>query len=275
MTGSLRAELLVLRKRAATWILLGIWVALALVFAYAVPYVTSLDRPGEGPPAALLPEELVGNLMGGFPFFGGVLALVLGVLAAGGEYGFGTVKTLFTQGPGRLRVLGAKLLALGIALVPFVLTVFAAGAAVSWAIAASEGANVAWPSAWLVVRGLAAGWLVLAVWAALGVLLGVVSRGTGLAVGIGILYALVVEGLLSALASQVGVLDRLVELFVRANAYSLAVGLGASSDDVADNGPGSFSGPFVGGWQAVLLLVVYTAAFVAAAGWLVRRRDVV
>ena len=46
MTGSLRAELLVLRKRASTWILLGIWATLALVFAYVVPYATYLnDRP--------------------------------------------------------------------------------------------------------------------------------------------------------------------------------------------------------------------------------------
>ena len=32
------AELLVLRKRAATWILLGIWTLLGVFFAYVVPY---------------------------------------------------------------------------------------------------------------------------------------------------------------------------------------------------------------------------------------------
>lgn len=274
MTGSVRAELLVLRRRASTWILLAIWVVLAIVFAYAVPYATYLDGPGERPPAELLPQQLVGALMGGFPFFGGVLALVLGVLSFGSEYTWGTVKTLLTQRPGRLRVFAAKLIGLAVALVPFVLAVFAAGALASAGVAFREGADMAWPSAWLLVRALAAAWLVLAVWAALGVLLGVVSRGTGLAVGIGILYALVIEGLLSALASQVSVLDRLVELFVRANAYSLAVVLGASSEDAADNGPGSFSGPFVDGWQAVVVLAAYTVAFLFAAGWLVRRRDV-
>jgi ABC-2 type transport system permease protein len=275
VTGSLRAELLVLRKRTSTWILLGIWVTLALVFAYAVPYATYLNRSTPTNLADVLPENLVGTLMGGFPFFGGVLALMLGVLTFGSEYGWGTLKTLFTQRPGRVHVFGAKLLALGAALVVSVLVVFALGALASYAIAVREGADLSWPSLWLLLRGLAAGWLILAVWAAFGVLLAVLFRGTALAVGVGILYALVIEGLLSALATQVSLLDPLVELFVRASGYSLVVGLGASAEDAGDRGPGSFSGPFVGQDQALLVLVSYLALFVLVAGWLLRRRDVV
>jgi ABC-2 type transport system permease protein len=214
-------------------------------------------------------------LMGGFPFFGGVLALMLGVLTFGSEYGWGTLKTLLTQRPGRLRVFGTKLLALAVTLVAFVLVVYALGALASSGIALREGADVAWPSTWLLVRGLAAGWLILAVWAAFGVLLAVLARGTALATGIGILYALVIEGLLSALASQVSLLDNLVEFFVRANGYSLVVGLGVSSNEVGDNGPGSFSGPFVDAGQALLVLGVYGTAFLLLAGWLLGRRDVV
>jgi ABC-2 type transport system permease protein len=274
VTGSLRAELLVLRKRASTWILLGIWVTLALVFAYVVPYATYLNRPTPDSLADVLPKNLVGTLMGGFPFFGGVLALMLGVLAVGSEYGWGTLKTLFTQRPGRLHVFGAKLLSLAGTLIAFVLVVFALGALASYAIAVREGAEVSWPSMWLLLRGLAAGWLILAVWAAFGVLLAALFRGTALAVGVGILYALVIEGLLSALATQVSLLDPLVELFVRASGYSLVVGLGASAEDAGDRGPGSFSGPFVGGEQALLVLVSYLAVFVLVAGWQLRRRDV-
>lgn len=270
----MRAELLVLRKRASSWILLGIWVTLALVFAYVVPYAQYLNRPSPDGLADVLPENLVGTLMGGFPFFGGVLALMLGVLTFGSEYGWGTLKTLFTQRPGRLHVFGAKLLALAATLVAFVLVVFALGALAGYAIAVREGAEVSWPSLWLLLRGLAAGWLILAVWAAFGVLLAVLFRGTALAVGVGILYALVIEGLLSALATQVSLLDPFVELFVRASGYSLVVGLGASAEDAGDRGPGSFSGPFVGGEQALLVLVSYLAVFVLVAGWPLRRRDV-
>jgi ABC-2 type transport system permease protein len=274
MIRTVSAELLLMRKRPSTWILLGIWAALALTFAYVVPYIQYTNDSGRSSLADLLPESLVGTLLAGFPFFGGVLALMLGVLTAGSEYGWGTLKTLFTQGPGRLHVFAAKLIAVAATLAVFVLVAFALGAVSSWAIAAAEGADVTWPSAWLLVRGLAAGWLIFAAWGALGMLLAVLTRGTALATGIGILYAFVIEGLFSALANEVSVLDRLVEFFVRANGYSLVTVLGVSPDDLGDQGPGSFSGPFVAGGQATLVLLAYTAAFVAVAAWLLRRRDV-
>jgi ABC-type transport system involved in multi-copper enzyme maturation permease subunit len=254
--------------------LLGIWTLLALLFAYVVPYVQYLNGSSRQPLSDPLPQHLVGTLMGGFPFFGGVFALQLGVLAVGSEYGWGTLKTLFTQRPGRLHVFAAKLLALAVTLVPFVLVVYALGALSSYGIALHEGADTSWPSAWLVLRGLGAGWLILAVWAAFGIFLAVVSRGTSLAVGIGILYSLVIEGLLSALAGEVSLLDRLVEFFLRANGYSLVAALGVSAGDVADRGPGSFSGPFVGGTQALLVLASYLTVLLMASGWLLRRRDV-
>ena len=98
MTRNVTAELLILRKRAATWILLGIWTLLGVFFAYVVPY--ALD-PEDSPVglAEFLPESLAGTLIAGFPFFGGVFALMLGVFAVGSEYGWGTLKTLFTQRP--------------------------------------------------------------------------------------------------------------------------------------------------------------------------------
>jgi ABC-type transport system involved in multi-copper enzyme maturation permease subunit len=274
MIRTVSAELLLMRKRPSTWILLGIWAALALTFAYVVPYVGYLNDSGSQPLSDVLPQNLVGTLMAGFPFFGGVLALMLGVLTFGSEYGWGTLKTLFTQGPGRLQTFAAKLVALAVALVPFVLFVYALGAVASYVIALREGADTGWPSASLLLQGLAGGWVILAAWTALGVLLAVVSRGTALAIGIGILYAFVVEGLLSALAGEVGALDGLVEFFLRANGYSLVAALGVSAEDVSNNGPGSFSGPFVAGGQATLVLVVYTLVFGLVAGWLLRRRDV-
>jgi ABC-2 type transport system permease protein len=273
MTRTVTAELLVLRKRAATWILLGIWTLLGIFFAYVIPY--ALDP--EDAPAGVeqyLPESLAGNLIAGFPFFGGVFALMLGVFAFGSEYGWDTLKTLFTQRPGRLRVFAAKLAALGLVLLPFVLTLFVAGAVASYVIAQIEGAPVDWPSAWLLVRAIGAGWLILAVWATLGVLLGVVTRGTSLAIGVGILYALVIEGLLSAFADSVSVLEPLTDVFLRANGYSLAAALGASVDSIESSGPGSYSGPLVGSVQALAVLVACIGAFVALTGFLLRRRDV-
>ena len=250
-----------------------------MFFSYVLPYVEYVNGDVEGGPGQvrlqeLLPNALPGHLSGGFPFFGGVFALMLGVLALGSEYGWGTLRTVLVQRPGRLRVFAAKVIALGMGLVPFVVAVFAVGAISSYAIAWNEGIDAGWPSASDVGRALGAGWLILAVWAALGVALGVVSRGTALAIGVGILYALVIEGLISALADQVSLLEPLVQFFLRANAYSLVEGLGGATTGAATNGPGAFSGPYVGGGQALVVLIGYVAAFLLVAGSLLRRRDV-
>jgi ABC-2 type transport system permease protein len=267
------AELLVLRKRAATWILLGIWTVLGVFFAYVVPYALDPEDATDGI-RQFLPESLPGTLIDGFPFFGGVFALMLGVFALGSEYSWDTLKTLFTQRPGRVHVFAAKLAALAIVLVPFVLALFAAGAAASLVIAQIEGAPADFPSAWLLLRAIAAGWLILAAWAALGVLLGVLTRGTSLAIGVGILYALVIEGLLSAFADSVSVLEPLTQAFLRANGYSLAAPLGASVESIESNGPGSYSGPFVASAQALVVLVATAAVFSGLAALILRRRDI-
>lgn len=275
---SVAAELLVLRKRTSTWVLMGVWLLLALLFSYILAYITYRgggDGDFQTPLSSLLPAGLAENLLAGFPFFGGVFALMLGVLTAGSDYGWDTVKTLLTQRSGRHRMFGAKLAALAVGLVPFVLVVFIGGAVASYLIASAENAPVVWPPAWELIQAIGAGWLILASWAAFGVLLAVLSRGTALAIGLGILYTLVVEGLLNALASEVSWLDPLVEYSLRANAYSLVSSLGVGSEGLADNGPGAFFGPFVDGGQAILVLAVYMIGFLAVSAVVFRRRDVV
>lgn len=282
MLGSVSAELLLLRKRVGVWVLLGIWVLLAIVFGYAFPYVTYVTGgdfagpdDGQSNLAEMLPAQLIDTNIAGFPFFGGALVLMLGVLAVGSDYGWGTPKTILTQRPGRLRVFAAKLLALGVALVPFVLLTFAAAALSSGLIAWREGAPMAWPSALDLLQAMGAGWLVLAVWTLLGVLLAVLTRGTALAIGIGVLYTLVLEGLLTAFATQIDALEPLVRGALRANTYSLVRPLGAVLEESTNNGPGSFSGPYVGTTQALLVIAAYLAVFALIAAAVLRRRDVV
>lgn len=274
---SVAAELLVVRKRASTWILLAVWVVLGLLFAYLLPYLTYTGGAGgaqRAPLELMLPHRLADNLLGGYPFFGGVLALMLGVLAIGSDYGWDTLKTLFVQRPGRTRVLGAKLAAIAVALMLFVVASFLSGAVATYLIAGAEDAAVRWPSALELAGGVGAGWFILATWAAFGVLLAVASRGTALAIGLGILYALIIEGLLSALAGQVAWLEAIVEYFLRANAYSLVSASGVPTAAFQDNGPGSFFGPFVGAGQAIVVMAAYAASFLAWSAVLLRRRDV-
>lgn len=273
--GSIAGQILVLRKRMSTWILLAIWVVVATMFAYLLPYLT-YSGGGDGPSqplATLLPGGLADNLLVGFPFFGGVIALMLGVLAIGSDYGWDTLKTQLTQRSGRLHLLFSKVAAIAVMLVPFVLLLFAVGAGASLAIAGAEGAAVQWPSVTELGGALVMGWFILATWAALGVLLAVLTRGTALAIGIGILYTFVIEGIFSALASEVSWLDPLVGYFLRANAYSLVVSTGVPVDLLGDNGPGGFFGPFVSGGQATLVLSAYLTGFLLLSAIVFRGRD--
>ena len=279
MNGSVRAELLMLRKRVSTWVLLGLWSVAAGLFAYVLPYSTlrgGTESFGPPPPdlASLLPDRFTGTAVGGYPFFGGVVVLILGVMTMGGEYGWGTLKTVLSQHPSRLRALGAKLIALGIVLWVFVAASFLISAIASRVIASTEGVDTSWPSLAMTGKALIAAWLIFAVWTSLGVALAIVSRGTSLAIGIGILYGLALEGLAEALLRQVDALEPLVQGLLRANAYSLAAAVGMAEADAAGNGPGSYAGPFVGGLQSTVVLVGLMAAFAAVSAVVLTRRDV-
>jgi ABC-type transport system involved in multi-copper enzyme maturation permease subunit len=243
---------------------------MAAMFAYIVPYINR-DREGV---ADLLPANFTEQTLSGYPFFGGVLVLILAVMAIGSDYGWNVTKTLLTQRAGRLEVFGGKVVALAIWLIPFVIVPFGISLASSVLIAELESGSAALPDGSLIGKSLLAAWLVLAVWAMLGVLLATLSRGTSLAIGIGILYGLVFEGLLGAVLDGVDSLSPLMEGFIRTNAYSLVRPLGVFSEATRDNGPGSFSGPYVSGMQALLVLGIYTIAFAAIAGGIFRRRDV-
>ncbi|MFR9675219.1 ABC transporter permease subunit [Streptomyces sp. TR06-5] len=260
-------------RRPAHWALLAVAVALGLTFGYFIP-LAGVTGAAQGVPNsergldAILPGELVGNSLGGLPVFLGAILLVLGALAIGGEYGWGTWKTVLTQNPSRLAVLGGKLAALAAAALGFVVTLFVTGAVTSAAIAAAEGEPIAWPSAADLVVGLGAGWLIALMWAALGALLAVALRGLALPIGLGLVWVLVVQNLVISLAAPLlGWVDAARLWLPGDNAGSLAASLGAQADT-----PGVAE--LAGSGRATLMVAAYACVFAGLAAWLLRRRDV-
>ena len=272
------AELLKLVRRPATWVLLGLWPSLQLVFGIVIPY-TSYRRGSalEGaPPEALLgrtlPQSLVENAVSGLPMFGGALLLTLGALLAGSEYGWGTLKTLLGQGPGRTVVLAAQLTALAVVLAGTVLAGFALTAAASALVAAAEGAPADWPGAAELARGYGAALLIAVVWGALGMLLGTALRGTALPVGLGLVWVLAIENLIANVAAPLlGFFDALQRVLPGVNAGSLAAAV--SGPGAALDTPGVAA--TVGGAQATGTLAAYLVAIVVLTAVLLTRRDVV
>jgi ABC-2 type transport system permease protein len=272
MSESVRAEGLKIVRRPAVWTLLGVALTLSLTFTYLIPYAGYAGGTG-GPTAdrglaALLPDRLVGNSVGGLPVFLGALMLILGVLVAGSEYAWGTWKTVLTQDPARLRVYGAKLVVAALAALAGVLAVFAAGAVVSAVIAAAEDAPVDWPGAADLLTGIGAGWLVAAMWTALGALLGIALRGVALPVGLGLVWLLAVQNLLSLIAAPL--LDWVAQAqkgLPGPNAGALVAAVGARAGT-----PGVEA--LVGGGQAALVIAAYLVAFAVLGALVLRRRDI-
>jgi len=282
MTGSFTAEILKLAKRPATWVLLGVVLGLELLFGYVLPYSSWLtsdqnfSTQGLNPQAVLagvLPGELVPTSLGGFPVFAGALVLILGALATGSEYGWGTMQTALTQRPTRLAVYGGKLAALAAATLAFVLAVFTLNAAVAGGIAAVESRALDYPSLAELAKGVGSGWLIFGVWCGLGALLGFAFRGVALPIGLGVVWVLGVENLVSAVAGGLLTgLRPLRDLLPGVNAGSLVWSLAPGGGATGDAPPGVTDA--VAGGRASLALVLYLAAFAAAGAALLRRRDV-
>lgn len=267
-------ELSLLVRRTSTWIIVSLYLVMGLFFGYILPYISYRgNRMLDGGIPALnqmLPAQVVAETSSGFAFFGGALVLILAVITFGNEFNWNMWKTLFTQRPGRTRIILAKLAALGALMLPIVLLGFAVNSIASLLIAWAEGASMDWPAIGTFLNATGAGWLILMTWAAFGVVLAILTRGTGLAIGIGILYALVIEGMVSGFAGTISWLKPVTEGLIRANAYSLTDGFGGGTN----GGPGAFSGPYVDVSQAVLVLGLWLVACCGLSLWLMRRRDV-
>jgi ABC-2 type transport system permease protein len=271
------AELLLVRKRTSTWLLLGIAALLTVVFGYVLPYGSYVSEPESERIGAdleeLLPGGSVATALGGFPVYVGLLALIMGALSFGSEYTWGTMKTVFMQQPDRVNVVIAKLAALASALLVFVLTVFFVSTVASFVVALLEGSSLGdLPPPWDYVRGMAAGWLILLLWATLGAAVSVVSRGVALAIGLGIVWGFFVEGLITNFGSDLQTMEAISRLFMRTNAYSLIEPIGATFAEEGE--PGAFGGPFVEPVLALGVIVAYIVAFTGVSALLIRRRDV-
>jgi ABC-type transport system involved in multi-copper enzyme maturation permease subunit len=283
MIASMRAELVRLGRWPTTWVLCGIWLVLNLAFGYLFDYLSYRSEDGGGvlgsdgaaaPEllAQIMPDHAPVTLVQGLPMFGGALLLTLGAVAAGSGYGWGTWKTVFTTGPGRRTALAGTLASLGVLLVGLIVATFALDLAAAFTVAAAESQPAQWPGLADTAQGLGAGLLIGAMWTAAGVLLGTLARGPALAVGLGLVWSLVVENLLRGVAGLLGPLEAVTDLLPGTAAGSLAGALGALTQSDPGGTPGVTTA--IGGTAAVVLLGGYLAAFVVATMALTTRRDV-
>ncbi|MEZ0577973.1 ABC transporter permease [Nocardioides sp. MH1] len=278
-TRATRAELLRLRKWPAVWITVGSWLALSLMFGYLFNYLSyrsgdsSFSNEGATKAtllAEMLPASVPDVLVQGMPMFGGALMMVLGAIVAGNGYGWGTWKTVFSQGVDRSATVLGSLVALTAYVVGILAVTLALDLGISLLIAVTESQDVVLPSLSAVLEALGAGFLVLEMWAVVGYALGTVARGPALSVGLGLVWALVIENLLRGVGQLLSWIDALTTVLPGTAAGSLIgsiVGVGGE-----DPTPGVLD--TVSGTRGAITVACYIVVAAAVSVVVVRRRDV-
>ncbi|GAB0101940.1 hypothetical protein JMUB6875_09070 [Nocardia sp. JMUB6875] len=279
LLASTRADLLRLRKWPAFWIVLGTWILLNLTFAYLFNYLAystgSTSRMSNGLPREallqqMLPAAVPEVFTQGMAMFGGALMLVLGALAVGSGYGWGSWKTALTQGPSRVSVIGAVVLSLAVTVFALVVIAFVVDTGVAALIAGTQGQSLALPSAGRIVLGIASGTVILGMWTLAGAVVGAIARGPALAVGLGLVWVLVVENLLRGVAGIFSPIKAITDHMPGTAAGSLAGSLrtvtGPATPGVLD---------ILSRGESLIVLAVYIAAFAGGTVWLIRRRDMI
>ncbi|GBD15129.1 hypothetical protein HRbin26_00015 [bacterium HR26] len=291
MSGILRAELLKVLRRPMTWIALAIVLAilatvqsLLIVLAFLpTPEGTGDDQAG---PARLFVELTVlpGGLANGLNFLPGLGIFALAVVAAsvaGSEFSWGTVVPLFARGADRRAVILAKLLALALVTVIWLLATFILAFVLSAAASLIHLGQI--PLDWLnfdMVQELAIGMgrslLAMLPYLAAAVALALLFRSPAIAMAVVLGYIIVEEVGLAALTAlrpiAGGGLGQLIGLVD-------AAAIGANADRLTGLNTLALS-PLAQGtaiehpYRAALILVAYTVLFAILAILALRSRDI-
>jgi ABC-2 type transport system permease protein len=280
MLSSTRAELLRLLKWPVTWVVVGVWSVMNLFFAYLLSYLTYRTAVADGDLflaraqlADMSLEQLPATLVQGLPMFGGAVVLILAALATGSGYGWTTWKTVFSQGPRRLTAFTGTIAALAIIVTGLVLLTLTLDVLAGIAVQSAESQALVWPAFGSLAEGVGAALLIMLTFTLGGAVLGVIARSPALSVGLGLVWALVVENLLRGVAQLLGPLETITDVLPGTAAGSLAGALGATGP----GGPAGTGTPGVlttlTGTSATWLLVVYAVVFLAGMAVAVQRRD--
>jgi len=249
MRSLVSAELLKLRSTRTAWIPLA---AALIIGVIAVIATTATAGQGGNPPLspAALPDLLRAS---GGQIVDGAVLLAWIVLSAG-EFRHRTSVTTFLGQPRRLRAVSAKLAAAALTGLAVGLLAEALSAATSAAALSAHHVPLAWdqPGA---LGAVVAVPLLAALFGALGAGLGLLLRNTAAAVGLALMWAFVVEGIVPALIHQPGISRWLPE------AAANAVLHGAS--------PAALSAGV-----ALLVLAGYAAVVAGAGAALTARREI-
>lgn len=211
---AVRSELVRLRRPGY---LIG-WYGLTAVFAALINVVmfqvsSEQSGPAGGPgvsfptvDALLDADGIVAGLGAGSSMFG-VVALSFWAIAAASDHSTGLIRVLAAAEPRRWLLVLGKWVALAAMTAAATLVALVVNLAVAPVAASSAGLE---PSDWGTgIAGVAVGaaldlYLALLVWGTIGLALAVLTRSAGIAIGVGVGWVLLLEGVIAAAAADIG-----------------------------------------------------------------------
>jgi len=210
---AVRAEWFKLVRRRALWVTIGLMLVLAVGIEYLLVYVVATHPPARAAGAgvalaaaknALYPASVIKKSVANVSSLIGIFALIVGVLAQGSEYSWGTVKTAWVQLPGRISIVVGQLTSLAILSLVMALALIAVDSLASFLIGTLDSQSSTWPSALDFLKGIGAAWLILYFLAVLGFGLATLFKQSAMAIGLGLAYVLVIENLVFSLLGNLG-----------------------------------------------------------------------
>jgi ABC-2 type transport system permease protein len=287
-----QVEFLKLRKRTMTTILSAI-LAVLVVGMMLLLYVglEALKMAPASAGAQTSPEQLA--QMQETLLFPGAIPMVLGTLAfgvvfllvilaagsVGGEYSWGTVRTMVVNAPGRMRFLLAKLLAISTIGAIWIVGGLIMGVLATVCVTFLLGAQLDFSFVtggylWQVVLMLGATALSIFPYVLLGFWLTVLGRSIlpGIAGGIG--YYFVESIVVDLLRQGGGWLDAVARATPNFSVRSLQAAAFETTTRVGVNTGAAAPTNYLDWWQAVAILFAYSAFFIVFALVVFKRRDI-
>jgi ABC-type transport system involved in multi-copper enzyme maturation permease subunit len=204
----------------------------------------------------------------------------------GGEYSWGTLRTILARGVGRGKFLGAKVLALILVIASWALITVILAAAFGILISLIEGSGFRWDyvnltGLWRFVEVYAKAVYSIIPYLLLAVLCSVIGRSTTVGIVVGILYTLVVDGVLVTVLKFLG--DDWIRIANHSIGTSTKVLLTFYPIEIPNiqNMPPEMQQKIMqqllsmpGQWEAAATILGYCVVFFGIAWYVFKRRDI-
>jgi len=287
MTRLIRAELFKLRRRLMPKVLVSVMVGVMAILYLILLAISRAILDGRGLNMSQGFEAMT-NPLGlpiALPFalsilssFGVVLSVILSASSIGSEYNWRTIRTILICSEGRLKLLGAKLIAVAALVLLGMVIGLATGFTMSLITTAIGGYAFDFSFAtgaylWDVFLQFWRTFYVLIPYLLLGFLLSIAGRSVmpGIALGIGAFFLeSVVTGFMRAADGWVA---RVPDYLLIANVRVITA-MGSSPPLIGTGIEGDIANQAPGTAHAFITLALYSLAFMALAFYLFRRRDV-